>query len=259
MTAKAKALKHENGIPSREKENRMIPRRKFFKTLLAAGLLPGLGPGPWLGPLIAGEPGQPSDKHNANSKNRIIGIGTAGINILDHLLESGIQGVDAIASHTDLYRLACSRAGTKIPLVVDRVETVGDENLPEFQLTPAARTALWDSIQGSEDLTIVVGLGGKTGSSFARVIARSGHEVGTFVRMVATMPFPFEGKARLHRAEEALMGLGLYVNESIIFNNDFVLDPGYEVVEFLDFPEMKQKANVLLVKIIKEALFMRKT
>ena len=72
--------------------------------------------------------------------------------------------------------------------------------------------------------------------------------------MVATMPFPFEGKARLHRAEEGLRGLGLYVNESIIFNNDFELDAGYEEVEFLDFPEMKQKTNVLLVKIIKEAL-----
>ena len=100
----------------------------------------------------------------------------------------------------------------------------------------------------------MVGLGGKTGTQFARVIARSGHDVGTFVRMVAIMPFPFEGKARLRRAEEGLMGLGLFVNESIVFNNDFVLEPGYEEAEFLDFPEMKRKANLLLVKIIKEAL-----
>jgi cell division protein FtsZ len=232
----------------------MISRRRFFKTLLAAGLLPGLGPGPWVDPLIAGKPDLPADQHYCFSKNRIIGIGTAGINILDHLLESGIQGVGAIAYHTNLYRLACSRARTKIPLVVYRVEAVGDENRPEFQLTPAAQAALWDSIQGSEDLTIVVGLGGRTGTQFARVIARSGHEVGTFVRMVATMPFPFEGKARLHRAELGLQGLGLYVNESIIFNNDFAMDPADEELEFLDFPEMVRKANALLVKIIKEAL-----
>ena len=96
----------------------MISRRKFFKALLAAGLLPGLGPGPWVDPLIAGKHDLPPDQHNPFSKNRIIGIGTAGINILDHLLESGIQGIDAIACHTDLYRLACSRARTKIPLVV---------------------------------------------------------------------------------------------------------------------------------------------
>jgi len=232
----------------------MIPRRKFFKTLLAAGLLRGLGPGPWVDPLIAGEPDLPLDQHNRFSKNRIIGIGTAGINILDHLLESGIQGIDGIACHTELYRLACSRARTKIPLVVDRVGTVEDENRPEFQLTPAAQAAIRDSIQGSKELTIVVGLGGRTGTQFARVIARSGHEIGTFVRMVATMPFPFEGKTRLHRAEEGLWGLGLYINGSIIFNNDFAMDPADEELEFLDFPKMVRKANVLLVKIIKEDL-----
>ncbi len=115
----------------------MITRRKFFKTLLAAGLLPGFGPGQWANLLTDREPVPPPDQDNAFSKNRIIGIGTAGINILDHLLESGIQGIDAMACHTDLYRLACSRARTKIPLVVCRVETVEDENRPEFQLTPA--------------------------------------------------------------------------------------------------------------------------
>ena len=104
----------------------MISRRRFFKTLLAAGLLPGLGPGPWMDPLIAGGPGLPPDQQKPFSKNRIVAIGTAGINILDHLLESGLQGLDAIACHTDLYRLACSRARTRIPLVVNRFEAVED-------------------------------------------------------------------------------------------------------------------------------------
>ena len=145
-------------------------------------------------PINRREPGQSPDQHNRFSKNRVIGIGTAGINILDHLLESGIKGVDAMACHTDLYRLACSRARTKIPLVVDRVGTVEDENRPEFQLTPAAQAALWDFIQGSKELTIVVGLGGRTGTQFARVIARLGHEAGIFVRMVAHDAFPFRRK-----------------------------------------------------------------
>jgi len=232
----------------------MISRSRFLKTLLAAGLIPGLDLGRWLEPLPTGYPTLPPDQQNALSKNRIIGIGTAGINILDHLLESGIQGIDAIACHTDLYRLAGSRARTKIPLVVCRVETVEDENRPEFQLTPEAQAALWDSIQGSEELTIVVGLGGETGTQFVRVIAWSGHEAGIFVRLVATMPFPFEGKARLHRAEEGLWGLGLYINESIIFNNEYAMDPADEEAEFLDFSKMVRKPNEMLVKIIKEAL-----
>ena len=232
----------------------MITRREFFKTFMAAGLLPGLGPDQWANLLTGREPIPPVDQDNAFSKNRIICIGTAGINILDHLLENGIQGVDGIACHTDLYRLACSRARIKIPLVLDRIGAAGEENRPEFQLTPAAQAALWDSIRGSKELTIVVGLGGKTGTQFARAIARLGHGVGTFVRMVATMPFPFEGKARLHRAEEGLWGLGLYINGSIIFNNDYAMEPADEELEFLDFPKMVRKANVLLVKIIKEAL-----
>jgi len=236
---------------------KMPTRRKFFKTFMAAGLLPGLGPDQWANLLTDREPVPPIDQDNTFSKNRIIGIGTAGINILDHLLESGIQGIDAIACHTDLYRLAGSRARTKIPLVVCRVETVEDENRPEFQLTPEAQAALWDSIQGSEELTIVVGLGGETGTQFVRVIAWSGHEAGIFVRLVATMPFPFEGKARLHRAEEGLWGLGLYINESIIFNNEYAMDPADEEAEFLDFSKMVRKPNEMLVKIIKEALNLR--
>ena len=116
--------------------------------------------------------------------------------------------------------------GLKFLWFVNRFETVEDGGPREFQLMPTTQAALWDSIRRSQDLTIVVGLGGKTGTQFARVIARLGHEVGTFVRMVATMPFPFEGKARLRRAEEGLRGLGLYVTESIIFNNDFELDAG---------------------------------
>jgi len=68
------------------------------------------------------------------------------------------------------------------------------------------------------------------------------------------MPFPFEGRNRLHRAEEGLWGLGLYVNESIIFNNDYAMDPADEEEEFLDFSKMVRKANKMLVKIIKEAL-----
>lgn len=231
----------------------MIPRRKFFKSLLAAGLIPGLGLDPWVDRLTAGERDLPPDQDNTFYKNRVIGIGTAGINILDLLLESGITGIEPIACHTDLYHLACSRARTKIPLVLDRVEAVGVES-PEFQLTPGAKAALLDSIQGSEELTIVAGLGGKTGTQFIHLISRLGKEAGAFIRMVAIMPFPFEGKIRLQRAEEGLWGLGLNVNESIIFNNDYSMEPEDEELEFLDFSKMKRKANVRLVKIIKEAL-----
>jgi hypothetical protein len=60
----------------------MIPRRKFLKTLLAAGLIPGFGPGQFVESLTTGEPVQPPDHHDFFSKNRVIGIGTAGINIL---------------------------------------------------------------------------------------------------------------------------------------------------------------------------------
>ncbi len=75
--------------------------------------------------------------------------------------------------------------------------------------------------------------------------------------MVAIMPFPFEGRNRLHRAEEGLWGLGLYVNESIIFNNDYAMDPADEEEEFLAFSKMVQKPNEMLAKIIKEAFISR--
>jgi len=73
----------------------------------------------------------------------------------------------------------------------------------KFFIAPAAHAALWDSIQGSKYLTTVVGLGEKTGTQFARMIARSGHEAGTFVRMVATMPFPFQNDFAMNPVDKA--------------------------------------------------------
>jgi cell division protein FtsZ len=111
----------------------------------------------------------------------------------------------------------------------------------KFFIAPAAHAALWDSIQGSKSLTPVVGLGEKTGPQFARMIARSGHEVGTFVWMVATMPFPFQGKPRLHRAEEGLREQGLNMNGSVISNNDFAMDPVDKELNFLIFRKWFEK------------------
>jgi cell division protein FtsZ len=229
----------------------MIPRRKFFKSLLAAGLIPGFGSDPWRDHSPGKGQAFPVDRVKPLYKNQVIGLGNAGLNILDHLLKSGIEGVDTVSCHTDLYRMAGSRARTKIPLVLQRKDGKEDED-PEFQLAPSTEKTLLNTFRGTSQMTLIVGLGGKTGTRFAPPILFWGRESGAFVRLVATMPFPWEGKTRLRRAEEGLRGLGRYVDESIIFSNDYPFQPGEE--EFPDFSEVAGKTNERLANIIKESL-----
>lgn len=229
----------------------MIPRRKFFKSLLAAGLMPVFGSDPRVDPMTGEGQILSGNRDKPLFENQIIGIGTAGLNILDHLIKSGIEGVDTVSCHTDLYRLAGSRARTRIPLVLQRKDGKEDED-PEFQLAPSTEKAILNTFRGTSQMTLIVGLGGKTGTRFARPILFWGRESGVFVRLVATMPFPWEGKTRLRRAEEGLRGLGRYVDESIIFSNDYPFEPGEE--EFPDFSEVAGKTNERLVNIIKESL-----
>ncbi len=153
---------------------------------------------------------------------RIVGLGGAGINVLDRLAHDGARHEDLVAINTDLQSLTGSVAGKKIQLGKRVTRGLGAGGDPELGYA-AAEEALEEIREAIGDAGVVflcMGLGGGTGSGAAPVIVQAAREAGAFVVVFATMPFQFEGRRRMQQAEEALAAVQQRAHAVICFEND---------------------------------------
>ena len=166
----------------------------------------------------------------------VIGVGGAGGNAVNNMIESGLEGVEFIAANTDAQALSTSSAGTVIQMGVGITEGLGAGSRPEIGAA-AAEEALEDirsHLDGVHLLFITAGMGGGTGTGAAPIIARTAKELGVLTVAVVTRPFEFEGQRRMRTADLGIAALAKNVDTLIVIPNQNLFLVASEKTTFAD-------------------------
>jgi cell division protein FtsZ len=187
---------------------------------------PSYGDNPWSTPASA--PGSPLI--------RVVGVGGAGVNAVNRMIEAGVAGVEFVAVNTDMQSLQQSDADVTIHIGEALTRGLGAGANPE--LGRAAAMEDYDRIKhllkGSDMVFVAAGAGGGTGTGAAPIVARIAHEVGALTVGIVTKPFGFEGTRRASVADVGIDALGAEVDTLIVVPNNkllTVLDQRTSMVE----------------------------
>jgi len=145
-----------------------------------------------------------------NPTIKVIGVGGAGNNAVNRMIESGIHGVVFVVANTDLQVLEDSKADIKIQLGKELTRGLGAGGNPEKGEKAAfeSKEEILSILEDTDMLFITAGLGGGTGTGGAPVIAKLAREAGILTIGVVTTPFYFEGKNRWENAKKGLVNPG---------------------------------------------------
>lgn len=165
---------------------------------------------------------------------RVIGLGGAGNNAVNRMIESGLEGVEFIAGNTDAQVLAKSHAEVRIQLGDRLTRGLGAGADPEVgeQAAMEDRERIKEYLEGTDMLFITAGMGGGTGTGSAPVVAEIAHDMGILTVAIVTRPFRFEGPKRLRVAEEGIHKLTDRVDGIIVVNNEKLLTAVDKKVSF---------------------------
>ena len=156
------------------------------------------------------------------AKIRVVGVGGAGNNAINRMIESDIQSADFYAINTDKQPLILSKAEHIIQIGQEATQGLGAGSDPELGERAAEenRKELEEMCEGVNLLFIAAGMGGGTGTGAAPVIAKIAKEKGCLTVAVVTKPFAFEGRKRQENAATGINNLKKYVDTLIIIPND---------------------------------------
>ncbi len=156
---------------------------------------------------------------------KVIGVGGSGKNALNHMIDSGVKGVDFIVMNTDTQDLHNSLADKKIHIGRNLTKGLGAGMNPEIGKRAAEETKaeIQEALKGADMVFIACGMGGGTGTGAAPIVARAAKEQGVLTIGVVTKPFSFEGNQRLSLAENGLSELEQEVDALIVIPNDRLL------------------------------------
>ncbi|MBI4724868.1 MAG: cell division protein FtsZ, partial [Rhodomicrobium sp.] len=166
----------------------------------------------------------------------VIGVGGAGGNAVNNMIESGVEGVEFIVANTDAQALSASSAGCVIQIGVGITEGLGAGSKPEIGAAAAEETIeeIRSHLDGVHLLFITAGMGGGTGTGAAPVIARAAKEMGVLTVAVVTKPFEFEGQRRMRAAEAGIAALAKHVDALIVIPNQNLFLIASEKTTFAD-------------------------
>ena len=155
-------------------------------------------------------------------KIKVIGVGGAGNNVINRMIEAGVQGVDFIVVNTDKQDLNKSICKNKIQIGEKLTGGMGAGSKPEIGKKSAeeSRAAIAKALEGTDMVFITAGMGGGTGTGAAPIVADLAREAGILTVGVVTKPFKFEGANRMRQAESGIAALSGKVDSLIIIPND---------------------------------------
>ena len=155
-------------------------------------------------------------------KIKVIGVGGAGNNVINRMIESGVQGVDFIVVNTDKQDLNKSVCKSKVQIGEKLTNGMGAGSKPEIGKKSAeeSRAQIAKILEGTDMVFITAGMGGGTGTGAAPIVADLAHEAGILTVGVVTKPFKFEGANRMRQAEAGIAELSGKVDSLIVIPND---------------------------------------
>jgi cell division protein FtsZ len=220
------------GVPSPEERLKSVFSHDIPENIMEREPVPAQRePVPESEPFVRVAPDRPTEP-----VLRVVGVGGAGVNAVNRMIEAEVEGVEFIAVNTDVQSLEGSGAKTRLHIGSDATRGLGSGSNPD--LGRAAAVEDYDEIKshlkGADMVFIAAGSGGGTGTGAAPVVARIAREVGALTVGIVTKPFSFEGARRGEQADRGVEDLAREVDTLIVIPNArllSVLDKSTSMVE----------------------------
>ncbi len=176
----------------------------------------------------------------------VLGVGGAGGNAINGMIDAGLQGVEFIAVNTDAQDLRLSKAHTKIQMGLNLTKGLGAGAKLDIGQAAADESLneIVNVLQGANMVFITAGMGGGTGTGSAHVIARAAKELNILTVGVITLPFLYEGPSRMRKAQQGLEELRKHVDTIIVVPNQNLFKIASEQTTFEESFELSN--DVLL-------------
>ena len=159
--------------------------------------------------------------HELKPRILVFGVGGAGGNAVDNMIEANLQGVEFIVANTDAQALFRSKTDQRIQLGPETTSGLGAGARPDIGAKAAEESIdeIKMYLEGAHMVFIAAGMGGGTGTGAAPVIARTAQEMGILTVAVVTKPFGFEGARRMSLADQGLLEIREHVDTMIVVPN----------------------------------------
>lgn len=156
---------------------------------------------------------------------RVVGVGGAGNNGVNRMIDAGVKGIEFISVNTDKQALEESKASKKIQIGEKLTRGLGAGANPEIGKCSAeeSKAEIAEALKGSDMVFVTAGMGGGTGTGAAPIVASIAKDMGILTVGVVTKPFPFEGKRRMTQADSGIEELKQTVDTLIIIPNEKLL------------------------------------
>jgi cell division protein FtsZ len=157
---------------------------------------------------------------------KVVGVGGAGLNAINRMIDSGINQVEFVAVNTDIQQLQMSDASSKIHIGRELTQGLGSGADPDVGRRSAEESydQIKHALRGSDMVFVTAGEGGGTGSGAAPVVARIAREIGALTVGIVTTPFKFEGSRRRAQADTGVEELRTACDTTIVIPNDRLLE-----------------------------------
>ncbi len=181
-----------------------------------------------------------------NARMKVIGVGGAGGNAVNRMVDEDLEGVEFISANTDAQALKGSRAQITLQLGKKLTRGLGAGARPEIGRQAISESAdeVRKALDGADLVFVTCGMGGGTGTGAAPIIGEIARELGALAIAIVTRPFSFEGKKRMRQAEQGLAELRRTVDTMIVVPNDRILAV---VPKGTSFREALKKADEVLL------------
>lgn len=163
---------------------------------------------------------------SSGAKVKVIGVGGAGGNAVNRMIEEDVKGVEFIVANTDTQALNASRAEVKIQLGPKLTKGLGAGSIPDMGRKAAeeSEAQLAEALSGADMIFVTCGMGGGTGTGAAPIVAKIAKEQGALTVGVVTRPFSFEGPKRGRHAAEGIAEMKQNVDTLVIISNNRLLE-----------------------------------